>query len=529
MEGALRSQPVQNPFALRAKRVARPGRNCWRLAGAERVAFLVDAASYFGALAAALECAERSVFILGWDIHSRVRLDARVARGTEIGALLFDLVRRRPELRVHVLDWDFSFLLMPTRELFPWLRLDLGAARRLRFLLDSRHPVGGCHHQKLVVIDDALAFVGGIDITANRWDTPEHRIDDARRRNPWGRRYAPYHDVQAAVDGEAARCLGELARERWRRAGGTLEPDDAEPREPEHDVWPQTLRTDLHAVQVAIARSEPAYDGRPGVREIEGLYLDTIIAARRSIYLENQYLSSRSIGDALCASLAARRGPEIAIVSPRVCAGWLEEGTVGLLRRRLAGRLRAADRYGRLRLLYPRLPGDRACLHVHSKLVIADAHSVRVGSANLSNRSMGLDTECDISIEAAGDPAVAAGIRAFRDRLPAEHLGVAPAQVAHAMRATSDGLFAALDRLGGRERTLAPLETSLPAWVERIVPSAMGDPESPFTSLRAIETWSPNLLRDPHRRRLVPLLLAGVALAFLARRWLRWSANVQSV
>jgi phosphatidylserine/phosphatidylglycerophosphate/cardiolipin synthase-like enzyme len=550
MHGVLGGQLVQNPFALRVRRVARPGRNCWRLAGADRVAFLVDAASYFGALASALEQAERSVFILGWDIHSRVRLDAGVARGTEIGALLFDLVRRRPELRIHVLDWDFSFLMIPTRELVPWLRLDLGAARRLRFLLDSRHPVGGCHHQKLVVIDDALAFVGGIDITANRWDTPEHRIDDARRRNPWGRPYAPYHDIQAAVDGEAARSLGELARERWRRAGGALDPEDDAAPAPEHDVWPRSLRTDLQAVQVAIARSEPPYEGRPGVREIERLYFDAIAAARRSIYIENQYLSSRAIGDALCASLAARRGPEIAIVSPRVCAGWLEEGTVGLLRRRLAGRLRAADRYGRLRLLYPRLPGDRACLHVHSKLMIVDAQNVRVGSANLSNRSMGLDSECDISVEAAGDPAAAAGIRAFRDRLLAEHLGVAQAQVAHAMRATSDGLFAALDRLGGRERTLAPLEMTLPAWVDRIVPSSMGDPERPFDSMRALETWSPDLLRDPHRRRLAPLavalgalallrgararprastvLLAGAAMAWFASRWLRGSANLQS-
>jgi len=542
-------------LAPRAQRVARPGRNCWRLGESDRVAFLVDAACYFDALSAALERAERSIFILGWDIHSRVRLGGSVARGREVGALLFDLVRRRPELRVHVLDWDFSFLLIPTRELVPWWRLDLGAARRLRFLLDSRHPIGGCHHQKLVVIDDALAFVGGIDITANRWDTPEHRVDDARRRNPWGRAYAPYHDVQAAVDGEAARYLGELARDRWLRAGGTLEPSEThESCATERDVWPRSLRPDLRRVQVAIARSEPAYDGRPGVREIERLYLDAIAAARRSIYIENQYLSSRAIGDALCTSLAARRGPEIAIVSPRACAGWIEEGTMGMLRRRLAGRLRAADRHGRLRLLYPRLPGGRACLYLHSKLMIADAESIRVGSANLSNRSMGLDTECDVHVEAAGDPAAAAGIRSFRDRLLAEHLGVSPAHVAHAMQATRDGLFATLDRLGGRERTLAPLDKSLPAWVDRVVPISLSDPERPFESLRALETWSPDLLRDPHRRRLLPLaaavgalallrtlrsarvvrprassswLLAGAGLAFLARQWLRRSANLQ--
>jgi len=450
-----------------------------------------------------------------------------------------------------VLDWDFSFLLIPTRELVPWLRLDQGAARRMMFRLDSRHPVGGCHHQKLVVIDDALAFVGGIDLAANRWDTPEHRVDDARRRNPWGRSYAPYHDVQLAVDGEAAGCLGEIARERWHRAGGD-QPPRANEEDPAvtPDPWPPNLPADLGPARLAIARTEPAYDGRPPVREIERLYVDSIAAARRYIYLEHQYLSSRAIGEAICASLAARRGPEIAIVTPLLCAGWIEEGTVGLLRRRLAARLRAADRHGRLRLCYARLPGDRARLHLHSKVMIADDRVVRIGSANLSNRSMGLDTECDVQIEAAGDPAVAAAIRAFRDRLLGEHLGVAPWQVAHAMHVTNGALFAALDRLGGGERTLAPLAVELPRWLDWVMPPALGDPERPFESLRLVEAWSPDLLRDPHRRRLVPLLaaagvglaaswlvrrrrgaltaLVGAALSWLALRELRRGANLQS-
>jgi phosphatidylserine/phosphatidylglycerophosphate/cardiolipin synthase-like enzyme len=550
MHSALQSRAIANPLAVRAGRIARPGRNCWRLATARRVAFLIDAQSYFRALGDALEHAERSVFILGWDIHSRVSLDPHELPGRGIGALLAELVERKPELCVHVLDWDFSFLLIPTRELVPWLRLDRGAARRMMFRLDSRHPVGGCHHQKLVVIDDAVAFVGGIDLTANRWDTPEHRVDDARRTNPWGRSYAPYHDVQLAVDGEAAACLGEIARERWRRAGGDEAPRADEDPGAAHDPWPAALRPDLGPARIAIARTEPAYDGRPPVREIERLYVDSIAAARRYIYLEHQYLSSRAIGDAICASLAARRGPQIAIVTPQLCAGWIEEGTVGLLRRRLAARLQAGDRHGRLRLYYPRLPGGRACLHVHSKLMIADDRVVRIGSANLSNRSMGLDTECDVQIEAAGDPAVAAAIRAFRDRLLGEHLGVAPWQVAHAMHVSNGALFAALDRLAGGERTLAPLVVELPQWLDWLLPPALGDPERPFDSLRVVEAWSPDLLRDPHRRRLVPWLtavgavfaarllvrrrrgaltaLAGAAFSWLALRELWWGRNLQS-
>src|SRR3569832_2150888 len=80
--------------------------------------------------------------------------------------------------------------------------------------------MGGSHHQKVVVIDDQLAFAGGLDLTLGRWDTPDHVPDDPRRieLNPAPAR--PYHDVQVAVSGAAARALGELARERWRCATG---------------------------------------------------------------------------------------------------------------------------------------------------------------------------------------------------------------------------------------------------------------------------------------------------------------------
>jgi phosphatidylserine/phosphatidylglycerophosphate/cardiolipin synthase-like enzyme len=503
------------------------------VAPARRVAVLVDAEQYFGTLAAALARAERSVFILGWDFHSRMSLCPDATPPTELGALLEDLCRRRPRLRVHVLDWDFTLLLLGTRELMPWLRLD-GRHPRLAFRLDGRHPVGACHHQKLVVIDDAIAFVGGMDLTAGRWDTPEHAVDDPRRSDPAGCPYPPVHDVQVAVDGEAAALLGQLARERWRRAaGGGPGRARRPPPARRHDPWPEALAPDLRDVSVAIARTEPAYAGRPAVREVEQLWIDGIAAARDWIYIENQYLSARAIGDALCASLARPTGPEILVVSPRECSGWLEETTMGLLRHRLVRRLREADRWQRFRICFPRLPGDAVRLNVHAKLMIADGRVLRIGSANLSNRSLGLDTECDVQIEAQPGSEAARGICALRDRLLGEHLGVAPARVAAAMRATGS-LFATVDRLAGGERTLAPLDVEVPEWIDRIVPERLlTDPEQTFAAMRTVEAWTPELLRDPHRRRL-PVLLASSALAYtLARlvsaaardaRWARWGA-----
>src|SRR5581483_3063816 len=98
-------------------------------------------------------------------------------------------------------------------------------------------------------------------------------------------------------------------------------------------------------------------------------------------------------------------------------------------------RLREADRHGRLRVYYPEIPGlYEQCLNVHSKLMIVDDAFVRIGSANLNNRSMGIDTECDLALESMGYARVQQGIVGLRDRLLAEHLGTTPQNVAQAVR-----------------------------------------------------------------------------------------------
>jgi phosphatidylserine/phosphatidylglycerophosphate/cardiolipin synthase-like enzyme len=498
--------------------IARPGHNCWRVGRARRVAFLIDGKSYFDALVESLGRARRSIFLLGWDLHSRVQLqpDRPDGAGVELGALLESLVEREPGLRVRLLDWDFTFLMTADREFVPWVSLDWKTDARISLRMDGRHPVGACHHQKLVVVDDAVAFVGGIDVTQGRWDTPEHRALDARRVDPAGQPQPPFHDVQLAVDGEAARHLGRLARERWRRATGAMLREPA--TRVAHDPWPPSIAPDLERTRVAIARTEPAYGARAGVREIERLYADAIASARHSIYIENQYLSSRAIADALCASVAAPAGPEIVVVSPRECSGWLEEGTMGLLRHRIVRRIREADHAGRFRVLYPQLADDEVRLNVHAKLMIVDESSVRVGSANLSNRSMGFDTECDAHIDAAGDPAVARGIAAFRARLLAEHLATTPERV-EATLAQTGSHHATIDALAQGERRLAPLDVEVAEWIDAVVPERLlTDPEAPVKSLAFLEAWTPELLRDPHRRTLAPAVAGALALFWALRR-----------
>lgn len=501
------------------------GRNCWRIRRASRAAFLIDAASYFAAFAEAVRQAEQSVIIVGWDIDSRVRLlrdDRSHDLPTELGDFLNAVVSRRPSLRVHILDWDFAMIYMPEREFFPVYRFEWRTHRRVHFHMDGSHPVGASHHQKIVVVDDKVAFAGGIDLAKNRWDTPEHRADDERRVDPLGRGYPPHHDVQMAVDGEAAAALGELARERWRRAtGGRLRP----PKPGTNDPWPPDLSADMKDVDVAIARTQPAYKTYEEVREVETLYRDAIAAARRFVYIENQYFTSASVGDVLASRLREKEGPEILVVLPLKRYGWLEESTMGVLRSRLLRRLKEEDEFSRLRVYCPVVPGLKdGCENVHAKLLVTDDTFVRVGSANLSNRSMGLDTECDLAIEAAGNARVEEAIAKFRNRLLGEHLGVPSEEVADTVMAEGS-LIAAVEKLRrrGSGRTLEPLSAEVSELVERLIPdSELVDPERPIEPEELFEKFVPEEGRKVGYWHWRGLALAILAMVGLAAAW-RWT------
>jgi phosphatidylserine/phosphatidylglycerophosphate/cardiolipin synthase-like enzyme/uncharacterized membrane protein YdjX (TVP38/TMEM64 family) len=457
--------------------IAVEGESCWRKVHASRVAFLVDGAAYFEAFAAAAERARRSIMILAWDIHSRVRLrrDGRHELPNELGHFLHALLARRPELEVRVLDWNFAMIYAFEREFLPRLHR-VWRHPRLHFRLDADHPLGGSQHQKIVVVDDAVAFLGGLDIALCRWDTRAHGARDPRRVDAGSRPYPPFHDVQIAVDGDAAAALGELARERWRRATGHILPAPA----PDGDVWPPTLAPDVRDVTLAIARTDPEWNGRAEVREVETLFLRAIAAAERSLYIENQYFTSIRIGDALVERLREKTGPEIVIVVPCVCSGWLEESTMGVLRARLFRRLHDADGSGRLRIYYPSVPElGHGRVNVHSKVLVVDETHLRIGSANLSNRSMGLDTECDLALDAGGDARIAAAIARFRNGLLAEHLGTSAEAVGAAIEAEGS-LAAGIERLRGGQRTLAPVETQVAPWLDDLVPeTAIVDPDRP--------------------------------------------------
>jgi phosphatidylserine/phosphatidylglycerophosphate/cardiolipin synthase-like enzyme/uncharacterized membrane protein YdjX (TVP38/TMEM64 family) len=465
------------------------GRNCWRIEHASRAGFLIDADAYFKAFVEAARNARRSILIAGWDFHSRTRLLCENGRDCELelGRFLNDLVRRQRELHVNVLIWDYPMIFGLDREWAPLYSLSWKPHRRIRFRYDNTHPTGGCHHQKIVVIDDMVAFSGGIDLTSRRWDTCEHAPQNQHRVMA-GAPYPPFHDIMMAVEGPAARALGDLLRDRWQRATHEkLDPPwtkrsvfrRAGPH-PAGAIWPTSIAEPLRDVPVGIARTEPAVNNAGGVREIEAQYLDTIAAARDSIYIENQYFTADKVGDALAARLGEPDGPEVVVVLRELSHGWLEEVTMQTLRTKLIARLRAVDVHDRFRVYYPFIEGLKTgtCIDVHSKLMIVDDEIVRIGSANLANRSMGLDTECDLTIEALGRDDVRATICNLRAELLAEHLGSEPARVREAIERTRS-VRGAIESLQSNERTLktlADLPLVSPAMLSVV---SVADPEKP--------------------------------------------------
>ena len=471
-------------------RLLQPGRNCWRIEQAGRFALIVDGADYFVALRQAMLRARRSIMLIGWDFDARIALGPGGDDGPErLGDFIIWLADRTPALEIRLLRWDTGAFKAMLRGNTLWTILRWKAHPRITLKLDAAHPPAASHHQKIVVIDDSVAFCGGIDVTMQRWDTRKHLDDDPRRIGPDGRPGHPWHDATSAADGDAARALGDLARARWKAATG----QELTPCDDCQDCWPAGLRPTFTDIRPAIARTLPRMTSVTPAHEIEAAWLDMIAGARRMIYAENQYFASRRIGHAIAKRLAGEDPPEIVIVAPQTADGWLEPLAMDTARAKLVEALRRIDRHGRLRIYHP-VTQHRAPIYVHAKVMVVDDRVLRVGSSNFNNRSMRLDTECDVilSVDEPGNEHLAKEIAALRDDLLAEHLGVSPAEVSEKIAQTGS-LIATVEALRGAGRSLLPYEvpelSDLEAWLAENEILDPNGPEEIFESPARRGLW----------------------------------------
>ena len=473
----------------------RPGETCWRIDQADRVAFLVDVQDYFAAAWSVLHKARRSIQLIGWGFDPRTRLqpDGFEVGGEpdEMGRLLIDLSKARPDLDIHVLIWKSALPVAASQEFFPHRAQAWFKGTRVKFRLDDAVPLGGCHHQKVLVIDDEIAFCSGGDFGIDRWDTTAHLDDDARRIDPSQDHHAPRHEVTMMVQGPAARALGDLCRERWRRATGETLPVILDyDRLPDADPWPEQFAPALLDVPVAIARTEPAWHGRPLVDEWQALALRSIAQVRHTLYLENQYFTSPIIAEALAKRLAEPNGPQIVLISTEHSPSYFDKLTMDRTRAAVIRRLQRADVFGRFRAFSPHTPAGKPII-VHAKVSIVDDQLLRIGSANLNNRSGGLDTEVEVAIEARNETESAA-ITNLRNRLLGHYFGRTGADVATAIERRG-GLIAAIDQLNARGRftpiaalKLGPAATFVAAY-HLGDPMGVGDAWKPLKRKRLLD------------------------------------------
>ena len=467
----------------------------WRYANARRVRVVIDGEDYFDLIQQAMLKAEQRILLIGWDFDTRIHL----SRGrrwwqkgwkreypSRLGSFILWLNRHRPKLEIRILKWNigvmkFAFRGSMVLDLMRWWRHS-----RIDFKFDTKHPIGCSHHQKIVVIDDDFAVCGGIDMTTRRWDTREHKETDRRRRQPNGKTYKPWHDITMMMEGEVAGELERLSRARWSRAGGpALSP-------PKHDpgsAWPEGLEPHFEDVEIGIARTRAEYDDIEGVDEIQQLFVQQIAEARRFIYAENQYFTSRVICEAIAKRLAEPNPPEIIVVMPEVAEGWIEEQAMSPARAELIQALEELDNHDRFQIYVP-YSGEQG-IYVHAKLTIVDDRILRIGSANMNSRSMGLDSECDVFIdcERPGNEKAAPTITMLRHSLLAEHCGMREEDIGPAIE-RHGSMQAMIAAAGDRaHRHLRPFNPELP---EGLL--------SDMAQRQTLDPETPDEMFDPHEQ-----------------------------
>ncbi len=285
----------------------------------------------------------------------------------------------------------------------------------LRFQWDTHPSIGGSHHQKFVVVDGAIGFIGGIDLCDARWDDCDHRLDHPDRVNVIGDPCKPYHDVQACFVGKVVTPLVELFAERWQRASGLplhLPPADSRTRARFDLVQLSDGSAEaIAATHAALSRTQVDTRAEPSlVGEVLALFADAIGAARRLIYAETQYFTSRSVARVLIDRMRNSALPklEIVVFLPHGADTPMEKFALEDMQEDvLNALLEAASETGHeLRLLYPasrHSDGSETATFIHSKILIVDDRFLMVGSPNFTERSVALDTELAISWECAGD------------------------------------------------------------------------------------------------------------------------------
>lgn len=381
-----------------------------------------EAGPYYDRISELLEDAHSYAVFTGWQIDSRLAL--RIPRrnspdlvfethGKEtLKQKIIRLCEQKPGFQFFFLMWDHAYFYAMERETWQGRIWD-SIHPRIHFIFDNHHPFGGCHHEKVCLVDGKIALCGGIDLCDERWDTPQHLYSDPRRSLDWKKeKHGPYHDLGVQVSGAVCRVIQEHIARRWRELSRIPFPDP-----PSSSPKPGN-RGKVHTVYVSrtVAKVDSGINSTPIVREIEFLFRDLIRAARHRLVLEGQYYWSREINDLLITKMHEMRNQDFEII---LVLAYLKEvnsltRSMSRYEMKLLEQLEQAARYTGTQLIlgapysFPCFEpsqerGVRKPVYIHSKLIIVDDRYLSVGSANLAGRAMRLDTEINLTLEARNE------------------------------------------------------------------------------------------------------------------------------
>ena len=357
---------------------------------------LIDGSEALPRMARDMGAATSYVHLTGWFLSPELAL-SREVEPLVVRTLLAELAER---IDVRVLLWKGAPVpaFRPSRGDVREMEQTLTRHTKIKTALDACTGASHCHHEKTIVIDGKVAFVGGIDLTVDGgdpYDTPNHR---ARGGIGW-------HDIAARIEGPAVRDVAEHFRLRWQSASGEKLDPSSEP-EPAGDVELQIVRT----LPAGAYRNV-----RKGDYSILESYIGALRSAERIVYLESQFLWSPEIVDILAGKLRQPPTDEFRVV---VLLPARANDGADISRGQVAALIDADDGDDRFLActVYAREGKLRDIVYVHSKIGIVDDRWLTVGSANLNAHSLLNDTEMNIVTH---DETIA---RATRLRLWSEHL-----------------------------------------------------------------------------------------------------------
>jgi phospholipase D1/2 len=375
--------------------IFRPGHNCWKTNRAEHLSLLIDADNYYRAFFDVTSRAQNCIEITGWELDPYLYL-SKVDRSMpdNFRQYLNDLTLKNKKLKIHVLVWKAFFYLRFGRERFTKMRWRLLTSSSLVYNSGRTPFFFASYHEKVVIVDDTCAFIGGMDLAQKRWDTSDHRPDNPLRKAEHGKAYSPAHDLQLVLSGDIAKDLKAVIHKR----------EDADFQNNEtnlSELWPKDYPPELENVDVAIMRTDP----KEKAWEIKHFYEDAIVSAKEFILIENQHMTSKGLINLLCKRLCEEDGPEVIIITSLNYQGFFERAVYIDGRNKYLKELRKADIHGRLIVTFPSMVSQNGpkYITVHSKLLIVDNQLMSIGSANLNNRSMEVDNEINIGIEVQDD------------------------------------------------------------------------------------------------------------------------------